>query len=105
MFSVILEVIMKRNICFFEPDEKLAGKLIDYWLDHGLIGYISAITQMRQDGWQIVSHYLRSCGSWTIGYVSLYIKFIQEELYGGLTDRKKQTHYLNIEVRQFYCTL
>jgi hypothetical protein len=39
MFSVILEVIMKRNICFFEPDEKLAGKLIDYWLDHGLIGY------------------------------------------------------------------
>ena len=30
---------MDRKICFFEPDEKLAGKLIDYWLDHGLSGY------------------------------------------------------------------
>ena len=30
---------MERKICFFEPDEKLAGKLIDYWLDHGLAGY------------------------------------------------------------------
>lgn len=30
---------MSRKICFFEPDEMLAGKLIDYWLEHGLAGY------------------------------------------------------------------
>ena len=30
---------MSRKICFFEPDEALAGKLIDYWLSHGLAGY------------------------------------------------------------------
>lgn len=30
---------MSRNICFFEPDERLARKLIDYWLGHGLKGY------------------------------------------------------------------
>lgn len=30
---------MNRKICFFEPDEALAGKLIDYWLGHGLAGY------------------------------------------------------------------
>ena len=30
---------MSRKICFFEPDEILAGRLIDYWLEHGLAGY------------------------------------------------------------------
>ena len=30
---------MSRKICFFEPDENLAGRLIDYWLEHGLTGY------------------------------------------------------------------
>ena len=30
---------MNKEICFFEPDEKLAGKMIDYWLDHGLNEY------------------------------------------------------------------
>lgn len=33
------EGIMKKTICFFEPDESLAGKLIDYWLGHGFAGY------------------------------------------------------------------
>lgn len=30
---------MSRKICFFEPDESLASKLIDYWIEHGLAGY------------------------------------------------------------------
>lgn len=30
---------MSRKICFFEPDEALASKLIDYWHEHGLAGY------------------------------------------------------------------
>lgn len=30
---------MNRKICFFEPNEKLAGKMIDYWLDHGFAEY------------------------------------------------------------------
>ncbi len=30
---------MKKRICFFEPDEALAGRLIDYWLGHGLHSY------------------------------------------------------------------
>lgn len=30
---------MSGNICFFEPNEKLAEKLVDYWLAHGLEKY------------------------------------------------------------------
>lgn len=30
---------MSRNICFFEPDERFARKLIDYWMSHGLKEY------------------------------------------------------------------
>ncbi len=41
---------MKRNICFFEPNEKLAGKLVDYWLSHGLNGY-DIIYYSEQEKW------------------------------------------------------
>lgn len=30
---------MSRKICFFEPDEGLAEKLIDYWNSHGMYSY------------------------------------------------------------------
>lgn len=29
---------MSKSICFFEPDEAMAEKLIDYWANHGLEG-------------------------------------------------------------------
>ena len=44
---------MNRKICFFEPDEAFAEKLLDYWADHGLnqyqICYYSDADMWRRD--------------------------------------------------------
>ena len=50
---------MNKKICFFEPDEKLAGKMIDYWLDHGLEGY-NICYYSEEERWLADCHTLAS---------------------------------------------
>lgn len=48
-----------KQICFFEPDEVFAGRLLDYWMDHGLdqyqICYYSDADTWRHDSASILA--------------------------------------------------